>query len=67
MDIDTIKKDLLEKITTDKYYLEAELLRMVKSENIEYKEKINKISDVLSEIALSNTKIQLIKQYFQKK
>lgn len=67
MSVTIIKKDLLGSITDDKYYQEAELLRLVENEDIPYREKINKISSLLEKIALTNTKLQLVQQYFKKK
>lgn len=67
MSVTIIKKDLLEAITNDKYYQEAELLRLVEKEDISYREKINEISWLLADIALTNTKLQLVHQYFKKK
>jgi hypothetical protein len=67
MSVTIIKKDLLGSITDDKYYQEAELLRLVENESIPYREKINKISSLLEKIALTNTKLQLVQQYFKKK
>ncbi len=64
MDINTIKVDLISLITNDKYYLEEELIRLADTQNLSYRERINKMNNILTQIAIINTKYQLINQYF---
>ena len=65
MRVTTIKNDLVEKVSRDKYYHEQNLLRLVKNDSMEYNELIESIDCLLENIALANTKIELIKEYFQ--
>jgi hypothetical protein len=60
-----LKVDLINKITNDKYFDELELARLAQEPNMNYKQKIEEMDFLLSQIFLSNAKIELItKQYF---
>ena len=66
MEFSIIKKDLIDWVSKEKYYQEQELVRMVNNNiSYSYSEKIERISDVLGEIALTNKKIELISEYFK--
>ncbi len=66
MEFSIIKKDLIDFVSQEKYYQEQELVRVVNNNiSYSYHEKIERISDVLGEIALTNKKIELINEYFK--
>jgi hypothetical protein len=66
MEFSTIKKDLIDFVSQEKYYQEQELVRVVNNNiSYSYHEKIERISDVLGEIALTNKKMELINEYFK--
>jgi len=66
--ISIFKKDLIDVISTEKYYQETELVRLVeKAKESPYHDRVEKINKLLGDIAISNTKLQLINQYFQPK
>jgi len=65
MNATIIKNDLIDKISKNKYYLEQDLVRFADNDNLKYNEVIDEIDAILTEIALCNAKLQLIKQYFQ--
>ncbi len=67
MNIDRIKNDLLEKVANDKYYMENDLVRLIYSNEISYKDLVNEIDLLLGKIAIANTKIKMINQYFTEK
>ncbi|MFW5847588.1 MAG: hypothetical protein ACOCVF_01535 [bacterium] len=60
-----LRADLLGDIRNDKYYAETELVRLAGSPNMNYKEKIIAIKEVIKEIALINSQIALAESYFQ--
>jgi transposase len=60
-----LKLDLLNKIRNDKYYKELELVRLAQDSNVEYLKKINTIQLLLQSIAMLNSEIELIEQYFK--
>ena len=60
-----LKLDLLNKLKNDKYYEELELVRLASEPNMNYKAKINEMSFTLKEIAMLNTQMGLVEQYFQ--
>ena len=64
MKLEIIKRDLLNQLANEKYYLETDLQRLVSDNTIAHKERILQISDVLVDIALVNTKIELTNNYF---
>lgn len=59
-----LRVDLLNDLRSDKYYAETELVRLAGIPNMNYKEKIVLIKEVLGEIALINSKIGLAEGYF---
>lgn len=59
-----LKIDLVNKITTDKFYLEAELGRLFNDQTMNYKQKIDEMARVLADIALTNAQLAGIDQYF---
>lgn len=64
MKLEIIKRDLLNQLANEKYYLETELQRLVSDNTIGHKERILQISEVMVDIALVNTKIELTNNYF---
>jgi len=60
-----LKLDLVNKLNNEKYYEEIELIRLAQDPNTNYKEKIEKMSENLTTIALVNAKVGLVEQYFQ--
>ena len=60
-----LKLDLVNFINNEKYYEEIELIRLAGDPNTNYKEKIDKMSLKLSNIALHNAKLGLVEQYFK--
>lgn len=60
-----VKEDLLQKLSSDKYYAEIELVRLANDPNMNYADKINELSDIIGNIALINLKGDLTGQYFQ--
>ena len=59
-----LRADLLNEIRNQKYYAEIELIRLAQDGTMNYREKIDSISDILSEIAIINQKMILIDSYF---
>ena len=59
-----LKLDLINKINNDKYYDELELVRLAQDPNMIYKDKIDSMNDVLSNIAIYNAQLGLVEQYF---
>jgi hypothetical protein len=60
-----LKLDLLNKLRTDKYYAEIELVRLAQDPNCNYLFKISDMQQKLNEIALINASLGLAEQYFQ--
>lgn len=60
-----LKLDLLNKLRTDKFYDETELIRLGNDPNMNYKQKIHEMSDLLANIAVNNAQVALVEQYFQ--
>ncbi|MFW6246569.1 MAG: hypothetical protein ACOC22_00135 [bacterium] len=60
-----LKIDLLNKLKNDKYFEENELVRLAGDANMNYREKINIMSFGLEKIAIINSQIALVEQYFQ--
>lgn len=61
-----LRQDLVNKINNDKYFAEVELVRLASEPNMNYKSKIDDMSELLNEIALANIKIQLIENVYFK-
>lgn len=60
-----LKNDLKNKLLNDKFYDELELVRLAGDPNTYYKGKIKKMSKKLAKIAVVNTQLGLVEQYFQ--
>jgi hypothetical protein len=60
-----LKLDLLNKIKNEQYYEEMELVRLAQEPNMNYKEKIDSMSNRLAKIASLNAQIGLAEKYFQ--
>lgn len=60
-----LKLDLVNKLNNEKYYEELELIRLAQEPNMNYKEKIDLMTENLAEIALLNAQVGLVNQYFQ--
>jgi len=60
-----IKYDILSKLSTDKYLAEVELHDYINSSAHGYRAKIDKISEILGEIILINSKIDMVDHYFK--
>ena len=61
----SLKIDIVNKLTNDKYFEELELVRLSEEPHIEYKKKIDLMDVVLTNIALINIKLGLLEQYFR--
>jgi len=59
-----LKLDLLNKINNEKYFQEMELIRLAQEPNMNYKEKIAQMSELLQNIAIFNAQVGLIGHYF---
>lgn len=59
-----LKQDLLNNLGNKKYYDELELVRLAQEPNMVYKEKIDLMSELLRELALSDLSQQLVGKYF---
>ena len=60
-----LKIDLINKISNDKYYEELELIRLAQDPNMNYREKIDEMSQRLANISFFNAELVLVQQYFQ--
>lgn len=60
-----LKRDLINKISNDKYYAEIELIRLAQDPTMNYEEKIHKIQGQLNGLAILNAQLGLAEQYFQ--
>jgi hypothetical protein len=60
-----LKLDLLNKINNDKYFEELELVRLAQDPNMNYKEKVDSMSNRLASIAVYNAQLGLVEQYFK--
>lgn len=60
-----LKLDLLNKLRNDKYFAEIELVRLAQDPTMNYKGKIDEMEAQLALIALLNTEMGLVEQYFQ--
>ncbi len=65
MDLNTIKNDLLNKLSNDLYMAEIELERIVKDTYISYNIQLSRIEETLESIILINTKISALNSYFK--
>jgi len=59
-----LKIDLFNKLSNDKMFEEMELVRLAQEPNMNYKQKIEKMSYRLSNIAMLNAQLGLLTQYF---
>lgn len=60
-----LKRDLINKISNDKYYAEIELIRLAQDPTMNYEGKIYEIQSQLNKIAILNAQLGLAEQYFQ--
>lgn len=60
-----LKLDLLNKLKNEKYYSELEMIRLANEPNMNYKEKIDSLSDELENIAIIDAQTTLVEQYFK--
>lgn len=60
-----VKKDMLDELLRDKKYLEMELAGLAQNAIMSYKEKIEKMTDTLKQIAIVNGSFGLLDVYFQ--
>ena len=60
-----LKLDLVNKINNDKFYEEIELIRLAQDPNTNYRNKIELMQIQLEKLALLNTQVGLVDQYFQ--
>lgn len=60
-----LKLDLLNKLKDNKYFDEMELVRLASDSNMNYREKISQMSEVLKNIGIANSQLALVEQYFQ--
>ena len=59
-----LKVDLLNKLKNDVFFEEIELVRLAQDPNMNYKMKISDLGGVLMNIAILNTQLGLVEQYF---
>lgn len=59
-----LKFDLINKLSNDKYLEEVELVRL-NDESMNYKQKLEEVDKVLTNIALINIKLGLVEHYFR--
>jgi len=60
-----LKLDLVNRLNNEKYYEELELVRLAQEPNMNYKEKIDTMSNRLERLATLNSQLGLVNQYFQ--
>jgi hypothetical protein len=60
-----LKIDLKNKLLNDKFYEELELVRLAGDPNANYKGKIDAMQYQLERLAILNSEIGLVDQYFQ--
>jgi len=60
-----LKLDLLNKLKNEKYYSELEMIRLANEPNMNYKEKIDSLSDELENIVIIDAQTTLVEQYFK--
>jgi hypothetical protein len=62
-----IVKDIVDKISTKKYYAEHELIRFFGSEELPYEDRVNGIISALREIDVCDKTFLLVDKYFDSK
>lgn len=62
--VEELKVDLLNKFLIEKYYIEREIIRLSKLDNIKYSEKIEKITEQIDILVLNNSRINLVNELF---
>jgi hypothetical protein len=60
-----LKLDLVNKINNDKFYEEIELIRLAQDPNMNYRDKIESMQYRLERLAILNSQVGLVDQYFQ--
>ena len=60
-----LKLDLINNLNNEKYYDEIELIRLAQDPNMNYKEKLNLMSNKLKNLVLVNARLGLVEQYFK--
>lgn len=60
MDTETVFADLLQYIHNRRYYQQMNINSLLNDSNIEYEQKLEKLSQAIGEIALCETKITII-------
>lgn len=60
-----LKFDLLNRLKSDKYYEELELVRLASDPNMNYRDKIDNMVLSLEKIVVVNAQMGLVEQYFQ--
>ena len=60
-----LRQDLLNSLGNEKYYDEIELVRLAQDPNTPYKEKVNKMVEILKNIQALDFASQLVGKYFQ--
>jgi len=58
-----LKLDLINKITNVKYFDEIEFIQLAQNPTMDYREKLDKMEYLLSNIAINNSKLGLVEQY----
>ena len=59
-----LRADLLNEFRNQKYYAEMELVRLAQDPNMNYRIKIDRISELLGRISIINQKLGLADAYF---
>lgn len=59
-----IKSDLINQLNHEKYFLENELNRQVRNNNIPYYDVLENLSEIIGKINVVNQKLKLINEYF---
>jgi hypothetical protein len=60
-----LKQDLLNQLNNDKYFKEKELARLAQDPNMNYKIKVDEMSELLKKISEIDLANQLVGKYFQ--
>lgn len=64
MELGVIKNDVINELRSNRYYNEQEITRLVQTDTVSYKEKIDKIVSLTRENANIIESIKLVELYF---
>ena len=60
-----LKQDVLNHLGNEKYYNEVEVVRVANDPNMPYKEKVDRLSFLMGDLARIDLSLQLVGKYFQ--